>query len=85
MIKNVTMFPVAIACYFEEAPLMTEVGTAIGTGICTVETITGEGSNRYSYMTDSTVYLIVDALGASQVIPYEDVTFDTDAGGLIIC
>lgn len=39
----------------------------------------------YTTYVDEVCFLIIDSLGTPTHVPYENVTFDTDEGGKIIC
>ena len=79
--KNMTALNTPIACYFEEAALMTEVGTVIAT--CTISETKIEPASKMSYFVETDCYLVIDELGLSKVIPIENVTFNTNTGGTL--
>jgi len=87
MIENVTALTTPTPCHFEKEPLAVEVGTALALG--TVQTmVTHESEVMGSYEAPGpkvVCFLIIDSLGTPTHVPYENVTFDTDEGGKMIC
>lgn len=79
--KNTTALATPIACFFEEAPLMTEVGTVIAT--CTVSETKIEPVSKMSYFVETDCYLVIDELGLSHAVPIENVTFSTTTEGAL--
>jgi len=87
LLKDVTVFANPVPCHFEREPLAVEVGTAVALGTVQ-ELVTHESEVMGSYETPGkkvVSFLVIDSLGCPTHVPYENVTFDTDEGGKLIC